>query len=276
MSLGSIPAASYSAGPQWSNFRDAAVPAARGGCRMQSGILFRSGELSSLKGKDLARLEETGIRLIIDLRTPNERRKKGIRFLPGREIKVVSIPFCPYGKDYTPGEMVRLLLRGKDEQGGVCFMEDFYRGIGFDSPDQVRQVMELLAEESNVPALVHCTGGKDRTGFITAILQLLLGLPRPVVLEHYMLSNGLIASRMRRIERMARWLSLFRLTGRQLRPILEVRREYLDGVLDELLARYGSAEGYLTEYCGVHPETVEKLRRNLSAEGKGEGTNASG
>ncbi|MEH6945667.1 tyrosine-protein phosphatase [Bacillus sp. JJ634] len=34
----------------------------------------------------------------------------------------------------------------------------------------------MSALVKNVPALIHCTGGKDRTGYIAAIIQLLVGV----------------------------------------------------------------------------------------------------
>src|SRR5690606_39585929 len=42
---------------------------------------------------------------------------------------------------------------------------------------------------AGVPALFHCTAGKDRTGMIAALLLEWLGVPREVVLDDYELTN---------------------------------------------------------------------------------------
>jgi protein-tyrosine phosphatase len=42
-----------------------------------------------------------------------------------------------------------------------------------------------------VPILVHCcASGKDRTGVVVAVFLLALGVPRGVVVEEYLLSDG--------------------------------------------------------------------------------------
>jgi len=49
----------------------------------------------------------------------------------------------------------------------------------------------LLSDEINLPVLIHCKAGKDRTGIVSAIVQLLVGVPFDVVLEEYLLTNNL-------------------------------------------------------------------------------------
>ncbi|WP_246563942.1 tyrosine-protein phosphatase [Paenibacillus montaniterrae] len=55
-------------------------------------------------------------------------------------------------------------------------MKDMYHHMAFGSQDKIREIIFLLSDAGNVPALIHCTGGKDRTGFVTAIIQLFLGV----------------------------------------------------------------------------------------------------
>ncbi|RKP01954.1 hypothetical protein CXG81DRAFT_11364 [Caulochytrium protostelioides] len=49
----------------------------------------------------------------------------------------------------------------------------------------VHYIMHVMLEESNWPILVHCTAGKDRTGFVIAITQLLCGVPEEEVVADY-------------------------------------------------------------------------------------------
>jgi protein-tyrosine phosphatase len=47
-----------------------------------------------------------------------------------------------------------------------------------------------IAEAPGTPILVHCASGKDRTGVVVAVLLLTLGVPREVIAEEYLLSDG--------------------------------------------------------------------------------------
>ena len=47
----------------------------------------------------------------------------------------------------------------------------------------------MVCAAGRLPLLYHCSVGKDRTGWMTAIVLAVLGVPREVVLEDYLLSN---------------------------------------------------------------------------------------
>ena len=79
-------------------------------------------------------------------------------------------------------------------------------------PDQIegQHVVLRRHDPANLPALIHCTAGKDRTGLIAALVQLLAGVSREVVVADYLLTNRLYAPRARAFTRTMRWISLFR------------------------------------------------------------------
>ncbi len=51
-------------------------------------------------------------------------------------------------------------------------------------------VATAVAEAPGVPIFVHCASGKDRTGVVVAVLLMTLGVPRDVIVEEYLLSDG--------------------------------------------------------------------------------------
>ena len=53
-------------------------------------------------------------------------------------------------------------------------------------------VTAAVAEAPDAPILVHCASGKDRTGVVVAVLLLTLGVPREVIVEEYLLSEGAV------------------------------------------------------------------------------------
>jgi protein-tyrosine phosphatase len=243
------------------NFRDIGGHPARNGRRMKLGILFRSDDLAKLTKKDIESLRGLNLKTICDLRGKNERTSSPDHVPAALGIRSVNIPiFSPH---QDPGRVQRLLffLRGKFK--GMDFekvVQDLYHAMAIEHVAQIREVICLVSDERNLPALIHCTGGKDRTGFVAALIQLLVGVPRPVVLDDYLLSNKFIATQMARFARYIRVLSLFRLSTERMRPVLEARREYLEGILDELINTHGSIENYCRNACAISPEMLAGLR----------------
>lgn len=245
------------------NFRDIGGLPTEDGRVMKRGILFRSGEPSRLIAEDLEKLHALNLKLICDLRTPNECKSRIMPTHQNRTIRVVNIPISQHEEDYTRFEFFMLMMKSAKTIDFEKMMKDFYRRIAFESMPQIRDVITLLGEEKNVPALIHCAGGKDRTGVMVALIQLLAGVARDTVMADYMLSNSLTEARMKRAAAFLRYTSLFRLTHDRLKPLLEVRPDYLEDVLDELLSQYGSVEAYLIEGCGISEHSLHKVKELL-------------
>ena len=55
---------------------------------------------------------------------------------------------------------------------------------------------KVMNEEKAWPLLVHCTAGKDRTGVFVAAALLSIGLPKDVVMDEYLLSEGVVDRRL--------------------------------------------------------------------------------
>ncbi len=245
------------------NFRDIGGLAGEQGRLLKRGLLYRSDDLSALTQKDVARLAQLGLRLVLDLRTPNERSSKLDRLpaLPG--LKSRQIPFYRQGGDFRRRDMLGLLLGKARRFDFQQFILDYYHDIAFNHTAQVGEIFGLISDPENLPALIHCTAGKDRTGVLAALIQLLVGVPRQAVIEDYLESNHLSVVRMQALMRSLRWASLFQVRPERLQPVLEVRREYLEAILDEIQSRYSSVEGYLSQACGVDPNRMENIKQLL-------------
>ncbi|KAI4607674.1 hypothetical protein J4E83_009571 [Alternaria metachromatica] len=164
-------------------------------------------------------------------------------------------------------------------------------------------------EGQKLGALIHCTAGKDRTGIFFGLLFDFLGVPREQIAEEYQLTElGLRPARDEIVERLLtspgfRKYMLAQSIGRPLSKeemaqliqgrdsegsdtsdfppeILEKgrqaalrmvgsRKESMLASLEMLDERFGGAERYMREYCGLGDGELEALRRNLVV-GKGE------
>lgn len=80
-------------------------------------------------------------------------------------------------------------------------MKYMYHHMAFSSKDKIKEIFCLLSDAGNVPALIPCTGGKDCTGFVTAIIQLFLGVHYESVMMDYLYSNERMGPKMKKIEK---------------------------------------------------------------------------
>ena len=49
----------------------------------------------------------------------------------------------------------------------------------------IARALRVFAHAENLPIIIHCIHGKDRTGLIIALLLLLLGVDEPTVVLDY-------------------------------------------------------------------------------------------
>lgn len=230
---------------------------------MATGRFYRSDELSRLTAQDLGLIERLQLKTIIDLRTPNERRAYPDRLPPGSPVRLVNIPILPLERDLSRLEASLLLLRQVRTMDVGRFLQDYYLKLAFERTSAIQAVFSLLADESNQPVLIHCTAGKDRTGYLAALLQLLAGADRTQVMQEYLATNDCLSRRKESYLRTFRRATLFLIPAQRIQPALEARAEYLNGALDAVLQQHGSISAYLKEACGLPVATLDRLARSL-------------
>ncbi|MFJ8259271.1 tyrosine-protein phosphatase [Peribacillus asahii] len=245
------------------NFRDIGGRETIDGNRMKTGVLFRSDELSRLSKQDIEKMKRLQLKLICDLRTPNEQKSRPGRIKPEHGVELVSISMYDKSQEFTHFEFFKFLVGKSNTINFEEIMKEMYRNMAFSSCNEIQEVIQLLSEQKHVPALIHCTGGKDRTGYIAAIIQLLVGVSYETVLNDYLFSNDVIGPRMKKMERFIRWMSLFQASPERIKPMLEVRRDYLDDVYYGIIDKYGDIETYLCQACKVQQNSLLNLKHLL-------------
>jgi protein-tyrosine phosphatase len=249
------------------NVRDAGGYRSVYGREVIRGRLFRGDSLSQLTGPDQDRLEQLGLRTVIDFRTPGEILLSGPDRLP-YGVELAQLP--ARGGDL--GSIYELIASGDHDQqrrklgGGraASFMVEMNRAFVTDARQREAfgAALRLMCAAERLPLLYHCTGGKDRSGWMTAIVLTALGVPRELVLRDYLLSNDFHRTGYTKLR-----LDLVK-TGivrdlEVLRPILELSPTYLGAAFEEAHRRYSSFEEYLTRGLGVSDAMLAGLRRTL-------------
>jgi protein-tyrosine phosphatase len=222
------------------NLRDLGGYPAGPGRRTRWGRVYRSDSLAELTPEDHEKLAGLGLRTVVDLRLPQERRSMPSRLPERLGIRTVEIGFVPAGTL----EMLRLVALGDIDPAGLeRHVVGHYRRFPVDHVPEYRRMVRAIAEPGALPALVHCTSGKDRTGFAAVVILLIAGVPREVILEDYLLTN-----------RYQRDISHLhgRATSKAVADLLATAQAvYLEAAFAEIDRVYGSSEGYLAQGLGI-------------------------
>ena len=249
------------------NVRDIGGYRTSNGLQVTRGRLFRGDALSQLTGPDMERLDLLGLRTVIDFRTPGEVLLAGAdRLSFGTEL--VSLPVG--GGDL--GSIYELIASGdhQRQQGelgegrAASLMVEINRGFVADARQRAAfgVALRLVCSAGRLPLLYHCSSGKDRAGWMTAIVLTALGVPRELVLRDYLLSNDFHRTEYQKLR-----YDLVK-TGivadpELLRPIMEQSATYLGAAFEELERRYASFGRFVTHGLEVGDAMLGELRRTL-------------
>ena len=245
------------------NFRDVAgtdtTYAASAGKRLRPGMVYRSNALHNLTDSDLAHLRDLGVKTVIDLRTHSEIASQPDRVPAGAHYTNVDImgqgntavnPTKAFHVD-TPAAAETML-----KKANIGFVAD---------PAQRKAFATVLTDIANAPGpvLFHCTAGKDRAGWTTALLQLTAGVSREDVMKNYLATNDYSASSIAATTKTIK-AAKGENAAAAYRMLLGVQADYLNAGLDKLDSDYSSIDAYLTHGLGLPEATIQKLRAKLT------------
>jgi protein-tyrosine phosphatase len=235
------------------NFRDIGGYPAGPGRRVRWSTVFRSDDLGGLTDADLELVGALGIRTLIDFRVPFERTRKPNRLPAEPPIETVELGFVPAGGI----EMLRGIAQGAlDDEDVRRLVIGQYRSFVTESQAQYRTAFGVIADAERFPLLIHCTSGKDRTGFAIAVLLAALGTPRETIVRDFLLTNEY-----------RRDLSvLFSASTRAgvADMLTSARQEYIEASFAQIDESYGSFETYLAEALGIDAAARARLTLRLT------------
>lgn len=239
------------------NFRDIGGYETRDGKRVRWHRVFRASALDRVSAADTQILEDMNIQLVCDVRTREEHQAHPDK-LP-LSITVINTP--PLSDDnllmqlgrllFVPGFLERLLL-------------DVYTRVMLDENPQVfTAIFERLADPDNLPMVIHCAAGKDRTGIVSAVLLSLLGVPEETIIADYTLSNREYAYFKESTRKSLAQLRIVGLTEADFDYLLIADGQLMRETLAYMKQKYGSAEHYLVGHAGISPQAIEAIRTHL-------------
>jgi protein-tyrosine phosphatase len=233
-----------------SNFRDLGGYRGEDGRLVRRGTVFRSAHLGNLTEEDRSALGRLGVHTIVDLRGVNEAAETPHR-VDGVGARIV-------GAHIEPGVGER--IRGAVADGTATphlmmgFLTDHYRDYPRRCAPGFRTLFATLSDVEHRPLVFHCNAGKDRTGFASALLLTLLGVPWQQVMEDYLRTNELWTGHVGRYPELD-------IDTRA--AIVEARTPYLEAAFEVVHGDFGGPEGFAEQALGLDAAARARLKADL-------------
>ncbi|HUD93567.1 tyrosine-protein phosphatase [Sphingobium sp.] len=248
--------------PSIPNLRDIGGYRTIDGRWVKMGLLYRSDQLDRVSDADLEALGGLGLHFVADLRTQSERTREPDRLPPGSQPLILDVAADSDGS--LGGDMrkaISAIASGKGVELLTAANRDF---VSLGSARRAYATMlHRLAEPNGAPLLYHCTAGKDRTGWATAVILTILGVPRETVMADYLASNSFLKRKnAATVEALGKSGSA--IDPANLSSVLTVRADYLNAAFAEVEKRFGTFDAYLRKGLNMSSDIIEYLRKSYT------------
>ncbi|SED70284.1 protein-tyrosine phosphatase [Burkholderia sp. WP9] len=238
-----------------SNFRDVAGAAPYptvDGRQMRRGVFYRANVLT-LDAADQATIDRLGIASVYDLRTPAEIARTADILPGGATAQTLNV--------LGTADFVAPAL--DTAAAAVAFMEAQARGYVTGTAQRAAYggLLTSLADGAGAQ-LLHSSAGKDRAGWVAALLLSIANVPLDVIMRDYLLSNVYLAPWIKAQTDALRAQAGDAVASARA-PLLSVQENYLQAGFDQVQASYGTMSSYLTRGLGLSQRTIDTLQSRL-------------
>ncbi len=144
------------------------------------------------------------------------------------------------------------------EEDPVERLTDMYLWVLRNGGGHLASAFNTVAALENLPAVFHCSAGKDRTGIFASLILGVLGVDEGTIVEDYLVTNQKVA------------LIIQRLSSRpgnehmQRIPVdfFRAQAPAMAAVLEEIHTVHGDAAGFSQSH-GVEQATIDHFRETL-------------
>ncbi|MGN6796266.1 MAG: tyrosine-protein phosphatase [Streptosporangiaceae bacterium] len=232
------------------NFRDTGGYPVTGGGSTRWRRLLRSDGLHRLDREGLRMLGALGLRTVLDLRTHAE----------------AQIAPSPLDELARAGALtMQVSLIGADLDALPAELTEIYDFIIDQRGSAIGAAIRSLARPGALPALVHCTAGKDRTGIVVAFALAAVGVPDEYLAADYALSGTYLDPQ--HTPAIGRVQESTGLGERLTAALLASPPELITRAIGRARRQAGSVADYLARY-GVTCAELTALRSALVTEGE--------
>ena len=233
------------------------------GAHLRPGVLFRSSGLQDLTEEDGAELHEYAIAHIFDLRSALERNEEPTVWHAG-PAQIWAGAECAAAANL--GELIR--SAGSTSDALAERLREVYRSFPHDLATAIRAVIEVL-QQGEQPVLIHCAAGKDRTGFVVAMVLRALGVREDDIVADYLLTNHSFDVARQKFTRRAYIAQMEERSPGSVDVLLRADLSYLRAADSSVVEHWGSFDAYLEDVAGLDGAARDRLHsKHCIAQGR--------
>ena len=239
------------------NVRDLGGHPTEDGDETRFGSIVRADSVRQLSDEGWEALVDYGVKTVVDLRANEELEADPPAELP---VEVRHVPFMETDRGDWQKVEVELDAAVKAAPDVASATRDVYLIFLEHFASNVAAAVRAVADAPEGGVVVHCAGGKDRTGLLTAFLLHIAGVGTDEIARDYALSEERLRTRHEE------WLANAQSEEERerVRRLSQTPADSMKGVFGELERRYGSVEGFL-RHAGLTDEELARARSRLRA-----------
>ncbi|SNS99712.1 protein-tyrosine phosphatase [Micrococcales bacterium KH10] len=256
------------ASPSLKNLRDpGGVDGPSAGQGLRPGIVFRSAAPTDPAIATDGVVAALNIGTVLDLRTSVESAEQPDQLPAGATLRTIDVlASSPTGAAVQQTRMLADPVRFAAELANFPAreaMEQTYRQLVSSESALLgyAEVLQTIIAEPDAPVLIHCTAGKDRTGWAIALLMSVAGNGDEAIYAEYLAVNEAVADL---FAPLLHQLDAAGVDSAMVKVFFQVQRSYLEAAFDEVNVRFGGLNGYLTDGLGLSLDEIAALRRHLT------------
>lgn len=251
------------------NCRQLGGYANKNGQTIRKDVLIRSGKLCKLDEDGLETLQEMGIRTVIDLRIPEEIKDKPDPKIDG--VENIQINLADPKSNFYKMSVWGIGITKDNYESRINAIAKLNMNLGemyiegiIDSEygrKALRKVFSILADPKRNAILWHCSGGKDRTGVVAALLLAALDVDRQTILDDYELTNEYVQHQRIVMKLASEYWGDDEREKERVATIAGVKREFMARTLQHIDKKYGSPMEFLTKTVGVSAAEIKTIKK---------------
>ncbi|MCT3924054.1 tyrosine-protein phosphatase [Elizabethkingia anophelis] len=238
------------------NFRDIGGYHSKDGRKIKWQKIYRSAFLTGLTNEDIQILETRNVAKVIDFRGPKE-----IEYAPDRLPTNTEHIILSTGSELnTPDDWFALAeeMKHKNENESDQAALRYYKNIKSFGNRYRPMFQELLTLPLDSSIIIHCVGGKDRTGIGVALIEYVLGVDKNSIIKDFELTNKYRERYNKEISYLLE--KKYGVSPKRAASYGIAKGKFLQATFDELTKQYGSIDEFVNKELRLSTCEIKKLR----------------
>lgn len=226
--------------------------------RIKSKMLLRGGSLDLLSDNDISNLvNEYQLKTIIDLRTEKEIEERP-------DVKIENV-------DYLKMPVFNNSILGITQEKTNIIdplkinMKELYSKMIEECLENISKIIHYIvnADIDKYSILFHCKEGKDRTGVISAILLLILGVDKDKIIEDYLFTNTINKVKADIYYNKAIQMNMNQNQAESVKNIFLAKGEYIEEIFKAIENKWDGQDNFIKIHLKLEHEQVQSFRDKI-------------